>query len=84
RFFFRVSQPIHSLEQARAVFKTLGSYGDMIEYKFMRCPETRSYLRHGFVVYKRPEDGQQVLNDKFIRVDSNLFKEPCDVKIERT
>jgi hypothetical protein len=36
RAFFRVSQPISSIRQAREVFKTLGNYGEMVEYKVMR------------------------------------------------
>lgn len=36
RTFFRVSENIPSIQHARAVFKTLGSYGDMAEYKVMR------------------------------------------------
>lgn len=36
RTFFRVSENIPSIQHARAVFKTLGTYGDMVEYKVMR------------------------------------------------
>jgi hypothetical protein len=36
RSFFRVSQNIPTIQHARAVIKTLGSYGEMVEYKFMR------------------------------------------------
>lgn len=36
RAFFRVSENISSIQQARAVFKTLGSYGEMVEYKVLR------------------------------------------------
>lgn len=40
RMFFRTSQTIPSMAHARTVFKALGEYGDMIEYKFLRV---RSY-----------------------------------------
>lgn len=36
RTFFRLSENIPSIQHARAVFKTLGSYGEMVEYKVMR------------------------------------------------
>lgn len=36
RTFFRVSEQVNNINQARVVIKTLGSYGDMVEYKFMR------------------------------------------------
>lgn len=36
RAFFRVSENIPSVAHAREIFKTLGSYGDMVEYKLLR------------------------------------------------
>lgn len=36
RAFFRVSENIPSIQHARAVFKTLGGYGEMVEYKVLR------------------------------------------------
>lgn len=41
RTFFRLSETIPSIQHARAVFKTLGSYGEMVEYKVMRVSATR-------------------------------------------
>ncbi|KAL1933138.1 hypothetical protein VTP01DRAFT_8816 [Rhizomucor pusillus] len=57
RVFFRTSQTPTSIQQARAVFDSLRQYGDLIEYKFMRCSETQRYLNYGFAVYKNTEDG---------------------------
>lgn len=39
RAFFRVSDNIPSVAHAREVFKTLGSYGDMVEYKLLRVSD---------------------------------------------
>lgn len=39
RAFFRVSDSIPSVAHAREVFKTLGSYGDMVEYKLLRVSD---------------------------------------------
>lgn len=36
RLFFRLSQKVPSINHARAVFATIGKFGDMVEYKFMR------------------------------------------------
>lgn len=44
RMFFRTSQTIPSMAHARTVFKALGEYGDMIEYKFLRV---RSWTSNG-------------------------------------
>ena len=44
RMFFKTSQTIPSMAHARTVFKALGQYGDMIEYKFLRV---RSYTCNG-------------------------------------
>lgn len=44
RMFFRTSQTIPSMAHARTVFKALGEYGDMIEYKFLRV---RSWAGNG-------------------------------------
>ncbi|GAA5811950.1 hypothetical protein MFLAVUS_005397 [Mucor flavus] len=84
RAFFRVSENISSIQQARAVFKTLGSYGEMVEYKVLRCPETLKYLRYGFVVYKNNEDAEKAIADQFVKVQSELFDKPVDVKIEKS
>ncbi|KAI8063002.1 hypothetical protein BDF21DRAFT_402743 [Thamnidium elegans] len=84
RTFFRVSENIPSIQHARAVFKTLGSYGEMVEYKVMRCPETLKYLRYGFVVYKNSEDADKAIADQFVKVQSELFDKPVDVKIEKS
>lgn len=35
RVFFRVTGPIQSIEHAREIFRILGQYGNMVEYKFM-------------------------------------------------
>ncbi|CDH50652.1 hypothetical protein RO3G_14671 [Lichtheimia corymbifera JMRC:FSU:9682] len=84
RMFFRTSQTIPSMAHARTVFKALGEYGDMIEYKFLRCPETRQYLSYGFVVYKNNEDAQKAASQRFIKVPSDMFEKPCEVKIEKS
>ncbi|GAN08831.1 hypothetical protein MAM1_0226d08348 [Mucor ambiguus] len=84
RAFFRVSDNIPSVAHAREVFKTLGSYGDMVEYKLLRCPETFQYLRYGFVVYKHNQDAQKAMADQFIKVQSELFDKPLDVKVEKS
>ena len=36
RMFFRTSRTIPSMAHARSVFKQLGEYGEMVEYKFLR------------------------------------------------
>ncbi|KAI8090113.1 uncharacterized protein B0P05DRAFT_529397 [Gilbertella persicaria] len=84
RTFFRLPITIQNIDHARAIFKTLSSYGDMIEYKFMRCPETQVYLRYGFVVYKYSQDAHKAIADQFIRVNSDVFKAPFDIKIEKS
>jgi hypothetical protein len=43
RTFFRVSENIPSIQHARAVFKTLGAYGEMAEYKVMRVSHSYQY-----------------------------------------
>ncbi|KAI8640210.1 hypothetical protein BD408DRAFT_420119 [Parasitella parasitica] len=83
RIFFRLSSDITSVAQAREVFKTLGKYGDMVEYKVMRCPETLNYLRYGFVVYKNNPDAQKAMTDQFIKMQSELFDQPVDIKVEK-
>ncbi|KAI9366438.1 hypothetical protein BD770DRAFT_335549 [Pilaira anomala] len=82
RAFFNVSENIPTIQHARAVFKTLGAYGDMLEYKVMRCPETLKYLRHGFVVYKNEDDAKKAIADQFIRIQSELFDKPVEIKVE--
>lgn len=47
RMFFKTSQTIPSMAHARTVFKALGEYGDMIEYKFLRV---RSWIGNGGVI----------------------------------
>ncbi|KAG2196309.1 hypothetical protein INT46_005833 [Mucor plumbeus] len=84
RAFFRVSENIPSVAHAREIFKTLGKYGDMVEYKVLRCPETFKYLRYGFIVYKNNEDAKKAMADQFIKVESELFDKPVDVKIEKS
>ncbi|KAI8884916.1 hypothetical protein K501DRAFT_247019 [Backusella circina FSU 941] len=84
RAFFRLSKQINSVGQARAVFKTLGSYGEMVEYKVMRCPETYKYLRYGFVVYKNKEQADKAISEQFIKVTSELFDSAVDVKLEKS
>ncbi|KAG0168762.1 hypothetical protein DFQ28_004315 [Apophysomyces sp. BC1034] len=80
--FFRVSQKIPTMEHAREVVRALRSQGELVEYKFMRCPETRQYLRYGFVVYKQPENAEKVLEQRFIKVPPGIFKTACEVKVE--
>ncbi|SAM00344.1 hypothetical protein [Absidia glauca] len=82
RAFFRASRPIPTQTHARQLFKTLGQYGDMVEYRMMRCPESHTLLRFGFVVYKHQEDAKRAFNDQFIKVESDLFDKPCELKIE--
>ncbi|CEP15999.1 hypothetical protein [Parasitella parasitica] len=62
----------------------LGKYGDMVEYKVLRCPESLKYLRHGFVVYKHNPDAQKALADQFIKLQSELFDQPVDIKVEKS
>ncbi|KAI9312079.1 hypothetical protein BX666DRAFT_1833272, partial [Dichotomocladium elegans] len=83
RMFFRSSQKITSMAHARAVFKALGQYGDLVEYKFNRCPETHQYMNFGFVTFKNREAAQKAAAKKFIKVESDLFDKPCDIKIEQ-
>ncbi|KAL0077849.1 hypothetical protein J3Q64DRAFT_1747728 [Phycomyces blakesleeanus] len=79
--FFYTGYNVTTLDQAREVFNKLGQYGEMIEYKFQRCPETQTYLRYGYVTYKHEEDAQKALVDAFVKVDSPLFKKALEVKI---
>ncbi|ORX61591.1 hypothetical protein DM01DRAFT_1332191, partial [Hesseltinella vesiculosa] len=82
RCFFRCNQPLTSLAQARQVFRSLQQYGDLIEYKFMRCPESTALLRFGFVVFKHQNDAKHAINEQFIKIESPLFKKPLEVKLE--
>lgn len=45
RAFFRVSENIPSVAHAREIFKALGKYGDMVEYKVLRVSITVNYLK---------------------------------------
>ncbi|KAF7727209.1 hypothetical protein EC973_007907 [Apophysomyces ossiformis] len=80
--FFRVSQKILTMEHAREIIRALKSQGELVEYKFMRCPESRQYLRYGFVVYKKPEVAEKVLDERFIKVPPGIFKTACEIKVE--
>ncbi|KAI8373873.1 hypothetical protein BD560DRAFT_368646 [Blakeslea trispora] len=84
RTFFRIPRKISTVDHAREIFKVLGSYGDMAEYKIMRCPETLNYLKYGFVVYKHREAADKAVQEQFIRVQSDLFDSPFDIKIEKS
>ncbi|KAI9470824.1 MAG: hypothetical protein EXX96DRAFT_585858 [Benjaminiella poitrasii] len=83
RLFIQIPPQVPSVAHAREIFKTLGKYGDMVEYAIKRCPETFRYLHYGFVVYKHPEDANKALEDQFIKVQSQLFDKPFEVKVER-
>ncbi|CAO3597557.1 unnamed protein product [Absidia cylindrospora] len=48
----------------------------------MRCSETQKPLRYGFVVFKHQEDAKKAFNNQFIKVDSDLFEQPCELKVE--
>ncbi|KAI8343936.1 hypothetical protein BC941DRAFT_364984 [Chlamydoabsidia padenii] len=82
RAFFRTNRPIPTFSHARQVIKALAQYGDLVEYKVMRCPETMTMLQFGFVVFKHQEDAKRAFNDQFIKVNSDLFEKPCELKIE--
>ncbi|KAI8997903.1 hypothetical protein BDB01DRAFT_714573 [Pilobolus umbonatus] len=82
RSFFRVSSDIQNITQGREIFKVLGSYGELLEYKFMRCPETLKYLNYGFIVFKNQEDALKATNEQFIKVESEVFDKPVEVKVE--
>ncbi|ORZ02983.1 hypothetical protein BCR43DRAFT_482519 [Syncephalastrum racemosum] len=83
QIYFHASRPIPSLSHARSVFRSLGQFGEMAEYRFMRCPETQKYLQYGFVIYRNKEDAEQALKTKFLQVSSG-FDVPCDVALDKT
>ncbi|KAI8084670.1 uncharacterized protein BX664DRAFT_337528 [Halteromyces radiatus] len=82
RAFFRVNQELSTLAQSRQVFKALGEYGDLVEYKVLRCPETFKMLRYGFVVFKHQQDAKKAFNDQFIKITLDQFDQPCEIKVE--
>ncbi|KAI7902505.1 uncharacterized protein BX663DRAFT_561595 [Cokeromyces recurvatus] len=84
KLFVQIPPQVPSIAHAREIFKTLGKYGPMIEYTIKRCPETHRYLHYGFVVYKHSEDANKALEDQFIKVQSELFDKPFEVKVERS
>ncbi|CEG70276.1 hypothetical protein RMATCC62417_06205 [Rhizopus microsporus] len=85
RVFFRVSTSIPSMKHAREIFRVLGEYGDMIEYRFIRCPSTFRYRQYGFVVYRNSQDAYKAVEEQFIKVPpSELFDKPTDIKVERS
>ncbi|KAI8977601.1 hypothetical protein BDF20DRAFT_808104, partial [Mycotypha africana] len=82
RLLFRSSDNLQSLGQVREVFKQLGKYGEMAEYKVMRCPETFQYLNYGFIVYKNSQDADKAMKDKFIKIQpSDVFNEPFEISL---
>lgn len=42
RTFFKVSNNIPSVAHAREIFKVLGKYGEMVEYKALRVKITKA------------------------------------------
>lgn len=52
RTFFRLSENIPSIQHARAVFKSLGNYGEMVEYKVMRVSRVRVVFIRVIEIYK--------------------------------
>lgn len=50
RTFFNVSENIPTIQHARAVFKTLGAYGDMLEYKVMRVSLGITIIRTKYIM----------------------------------
>ncbi|CAO3661980.1 unnamed protein product [Rhizopus stolonifer] len=85
RIFFRVTATIPTIYHAREIFRILGQYGNMVEYKFTRCADTLVYLQHGFVVYENSDIAQKVATEQFIKVPlSKLFKKPVEIKVEKS
>ncbi|KAI9304492.1 hypothetical protein BJ944DRAFT_84853 [Cunninghamella echinulata] len=82
RAFFRCTQKIDSIEQSRKVINIIRQYGELVEYKTLKCPETQRPLRYGFVVFKYQEDAKRAFNQRFLKVPPNIFDEPCEIKIE--
>ncbi|EIE89960.1 hypothetical protein RO3G_14671 [Rhizopus delemar RA 99-880] len=85
RVFFRVTGPIQSIEHAREIFRILGQFGNMVEYKFMRCSETLRYLKYGFIVYEKSESANRAVAEHFIKVPpSTLFEKSIEIKVEKS
>ncbi|GAB5591437.1 hypothetical protein Unana1_06337 [Umbelopsis nana] len=85
RFFFRTSDNIPSLTHARAIAKEFGKFGDLVEYKFIRCPETHAYLKYGFVTFKNKEHTLKAISETggFLKMGAP-FEQPIDIKLEKT
>ncbi|CAO3678314.1 unnamed protein product [Umbelopsis ramanniana] len=85
RFFFRASQSIPSVTHARAIAKEFNRFGDLLEYKFIRCPETHAYLNYGFVTFKDKEHTLKAISETggFLKMGAP-FEQPIDVKLEKT
>jgi RNA recognition motif-containing protein len=41
-------------------------------------------MRYGFVVYKNREDAEKAIGDQFVKIQSELFDKPLEVKIEKS
>ncbi|KAH8556159.1 hypothetical protein BGW37DRAFT_471313 [Umbelopsis sp. PMI_123] len=85
RFFFRASQNIPSVTHARAIAKEFNRFGDLLEYKFIRCPETHAYLSYGFVTFKDKEHTLKAISETggFLKMGAP-FEQPIDVKLEKS
>ncbi|CAO3690004.1 unnamed protein product [Umbelopsis vinacea] len=84
QFFFRASQNIPSITHARAIAKEFSRFGELVEYKFIRCPETHAYLNYGFVTFKNKEYTLKAISETggFLKMGAP-FEQPIDVKLEK-
>ncbi|CAO3648349.1 unnamed protein product [Cunninghamella echinulata] len=62
----------HTIEQSRKVINTIRQYGELVEYKTLKCPETQSPLRYGFVVFKYQEMQKELLTNDFKSITQYL------------
>ncbi|KAG2182534.1 hypothetical protein INT43_007465 [Umbelopsis isabellina] len=85
RYFFRTSQNIPSITHARAIAKEFNKLGDLVEYKFIRCPETHAYLNYGFVTFKNKEHTTKAISETggFLKMGAP-FEQPVDIKFEKS
>ncbi|OZJ06119.1 hypothetical protein BZG36_01056 [Bifiguratus adelaidae] len=82
RLFFRTR--LRSLEEAGAVIGKLRTFGELLDYKFIRCPETKRYLGHGFASYKPSPSVQEALVTKFHTFRYTRNGPTVQLKLERS
>ncbi|KAI7868718.1 hypothetical protein BDF14DRAFT_462994 [Spinellus fusiger] len=79
KIFIHSRSNMMNIKQAREVFKKISTYGELIEYRFQRCPESKRYLRYGYATFKHAEDANKIVAEEFIKIESPLFNEPCEI-----